>query len=237
MRGPCKRRTSITGYSTGRVCCAHRTCSRCVQPMTGTVDMAQVNVACRASALAPGVADSLAAFAGVYCSHCLPDIAGKPADAGPELAISISASGAVQPEGHLRGTCKRHCKERASEPARATSMHLNGCGCKTAAHERQCPTPCIAGDIFALGGRGGKGSVATAPEAAPCCMRAGQPAVSVNGSTLSAWTFDAMNVLSWADGAGGCAWLQLMVLPGGPVFMGTLAGADAEAVPGAHRSS
>ena len=55
--------------------------------------MAQVNVACRASALAPGVADSLAAFAGVYCAHALPDIAGKPADAGPELAISVSASG------------------------------------------------------------------------------------------------------------------------------------------------
>jgi hypothetical protein len=54
----------------------------------------QVNVACRASAVAPGVADSLAAFAGVYCSHMLPDIAGKPADAGFELAISVAASGA-----------------------------------------------------------------------------------------------------------------------------------------------
>ena len=68
-------------------------------------------------------------------------------------------------------------------------------------------------------------------------MRAGQPAVSVNGNTLSSWTFDAMNVLSWTDAAGGSAWLQLMVLPGGPVFMGTLASADAEAAaPGARQA-
>jgi hypothetical protein len=65
-------------------------------------------------------------------------------------------------------------------------------------------------------------------------MRAGQPCVSVNGNALSAWAFDAMNVLSWTDATGASAWLQLMVLPGGPVFMGTLTQPDAEAAPGAR---
>ena len=51
---------------------------------------------------------------------------------------------------------------------------------------------------------------------------AGQPAVSVNGSSLGGWTFDAMNVLAWTEEAGVSAWLQFMVLPGGPIYMGSL---------------
>lgn len=65
-------------------------------------------------------------------------------------------------------------------------------------------------------------------------MRAGQPCVSVNGNALSAWAFDAMNVLSWTDATGASAWLQLMVLPGGPVFMGTLAPSSGADAPGAR---
>jgi hypothetical protein len=54
----------------------------------------QVNVAGRAAAVAPGNADTLAAFAGVYQTHHLPSCAGKPSDAGFELAISVDATGA-----------------------------------------------------------------------------------------------------------------------------------------------
>jgi hypothetical protein len=54
----------------------------------------QVNIAGRAAAVAPGSADSLAAFAGVYQTHNLPDIAGKPADPGFELSVSVNAQGA-----------------------------------------------------------------------------------------------------------------------------------------------
>ncbi len=50
--------------------------------------------------------------------------------------------------------------------------------------------------------------------------------MSVNGSSLGGWTFDAMNVLAWTEEAGCTAWLQFMVLPGGPIFMGTLKTAD-----------
>ena len=46
--------------------------------------------------------------------------------------------------------------------------------------------------------------------------------MAVGGRDLSNWTFDASNVLAWADDAGYTAWLQFTVLPGGPVFMGTL---------------
>ncbi len=54
--------------------------------------------------------------------------------------------------------------------------------------------------------------------------------MSVNGSSLGGWTFDAMNVLAWSEEAGMSAWLQFMVLPGGPIFMGSLkTAADAEA--------
>ena len=53
--------------------------------------------------------------------------------------------------------------------------------------------------------------------------------MAVGGRDLSFWTFDANNVLAWADEAGYTAWLQFTVLPGGPVFMGTLhpSGGDA----------
>ena len=51
--------------------------------------------------------------------------------------------------------------------------------------------------------------------------------MSVNGSVLGGWTFDAMNVLAWEDEAAGSAWLQMCVLPGGPVFLGTLKAPDA----------
>jgi len=53
----------------------------------------QVNVAGRAAAVAPGSADTLAAFAGVYQAHQLPDCAGKPSDAGLELAITVDSAG------------------------------------------------------------------------------------------------------------------------------------------------
>ena len=46
--------------------------------------------------------------------------------------------------------------------------------------------------------------------------------MAVGGRDLTHWTFDANNVLAWSDEAGYTAWLQLTVLPGGPVFMGTL---------------
>ena len=48
----------------------------------------------------------------------------------------------------------------------------------------------------------------------------------MDGSSLSGWTFDAMNVLAWTEEAGCTAWLQFMVQPGGPIFMGTLKTAD-----------
>ena len=46
--------------------------------------------------------------------------------------------------------------------------------------------------------------------------------MAVGGRDLSQWTFDSNNVLAWGDEAGYTAWLQFTVLPGGPVFMGTL---------------
>ena len=51
---------------------------------------------------------------------------------------------------------------------------------------------------------------------------AGEAEVAVGGRDLSQWTFDSNNVLAWGDEAGYTAWLQFTVLPGGPVFMGTL---------------
>ena len=51
--------------------------------------------------------------------------------------------------------------------------------------------------------------------------------MSVNGASLHSWSFDAMNVLTWAEEAGvSSAWLQFMALPGGPVFLGSLKNAD-----------
>ena len=41
--------------------------------------------------------------------------------------------------------------------------------------------------------------------------------VALNGQELAGWTFDYNNVLAWADQAGSySAWLQALVLPGGP---------------------
>jgi hypothetical protein len=57
----------------------------------------------------------------------------------------------------------------------------------------------------------------------------GRPVVTVNGQALSRWTFDYNNVLAWQDEAGCSAWLQLLVLPGGPVLVGkVLAGGNYE---------
>ena len=53
----------------------------------------QVNVAGRAAAVAPGSADTLAAFAGHYQTHQLPNCAGKPSDAGSDLEIKMDAAG------------------------------------------------------------------------------------------------------------------------------------------------
>ena len=42
----------------------------------------------------------------------------------------------------------------------------------------------------------------------------GRPVVTVGSAPVSAWSFDANNVLSWEGEAGCSAWLQFMVLPG-----------------------
>ena len=42
----------------------------------------------------------------------------------------------------------------------------------------------------------------------------GRPIVTVGAASVSAWSFDANNVLSWEGEAGCSAWLQFMVLPG-----------------------
>ena len=47
----------------------------------------------RAAAVAPGSADTLAAFAGRYQTHQLPNCAGKPSDAGFDLEIKMDAAG------------------------------------------------------------------------------------------------------------------------------------------------
>ncbi len=62
----------------------------------------QVNIAGRAAAISPGSADTLAAFAGVYASFQLPDVPGKPADAGFELSITVNAQGARPGPGAVR---------------------------------------------------------------------------------------------------------------------------------------
>ena len=48
------------------------------------------------------------------------------------------------------------------------------------------------------------------------------PVVSVNGQNLVAFNFDYNNVLAWREEAGYSAWLQFLVLPGGPVFVGKI---------------
>lgn len=68
---------------------------------TTPVERAQVNIAGRAAAISPANADTLAAFAGVYASHQLPEVAGKPAEAGFELSIMVNSQGAP-PAGTYR---------------------------------------------------------------------------------------------------------------------------------------
>jgi len=59
----------------------------------------------------------------------------------------------------------------------------------------------------------------------------------MNGASLHSWSFDAMNVLTWAEEAGvSSAWLQFMALPGGPIFMGTLKTPDTAEDAGALHS-
>ena len=54
------------------------------------------------------------------------------------------------------------------------------------------------------------------------CRHAGRPVVKVNGQALVAFNFDYNNVLAWREEAGCSAWLQFLVLPGGPVFVGKI---------------
>ena len=65
-----------------------------VHKLTPPDGRAQVNIAGRAAAISPANADTLAAFAGVYASHQLPEVAGKPAEAGFELSITVNSQGA-----------------------------------------------------------------------------------------------------------------------------------------------
>lgn len=178
---------------------------------------AQVNIAGRAAAIAPGSADNLASFAGVYQTHNLPEVAGKPADAGFELAISVTADGARSDRPHL------------------TLHTCPGCVFRS--------RPAVWFTLYAATWRPHAWRLADNPSACLKLARCGdgewlihgtgQPAVSVNGSALGGWTFDAMNVLAWSEEAGVSAWLQFMVLPGGPVFMGSLKTAD-DANAGVH---
>ena len=52
--------------------------------------------------------------------------------------------------------------------------------------------------------------------------------MTLNGNKVSGWTFDQNNVLNFEQQAGFSAWLQFTVLPGGPLFMGTMAPSNAE---------
>lgn len=72
----------------------------------------------RAAAVAPGSADTLAAFAGVYQTHQLPDCAGKPADAGFELSITMDSAGVcnhcIYPSRYERGSSVVHLHVRVN---------------------------------------------------------------------------------------------------------------------------
>ena len=59
-----------------------------------------------------------------------------------------------------------------------------------------------------------------------CCV--GRPSVTLNGNKVSGWAFDQNNVLSFEMQAGFSAWLQFTVLPGGPLFLGTMAPSNTE---------
>ena len=63
----------------------------------------------RAAAVAPGSADTLAAFAGHYQTHQLPNCAGKPSDAGFDLEIKMDAAGVLpSSSGCDTWICVRH---------------------------------------------------------------------------------------------------------------------------------
>jgi hypothetical protein len=53
----------------------------------------QVNIAARNAAVSPGRSDSLAAFAGSYRTHLLPDSPGKPSKPGVVLDIGVGSQG------------------------------------------------------------------------------------------------------------------------------------------------
>ena len=59
-------------------------------------------------------------------------------------------------------------------------------------------------------------------------MSVGRPSVTLNGNKVSGWAFDQNNVLSFEMQAGFSAWLQFTVLPGGPLFLGTMAPSNTE---------
>ncbi|CAK0782825.1 hypothetical protein CVIRNUC_006020 [Coccomyxa viridis] len=58
----------------------------------------------------------------------------------------------------------------------------------------------------------------------------GRPMVKVNGQALVAFNFDYNNVLAWREEAGCSAWLQFLVLPGGPVFVGKISHSAHDAI-------
>ena len=59
--------------------------------------------------------------------------------------------------------------------------------------------------------------------------------VKVNGQALVAFNFDYNNVLAWREEAGCSAWLQFLVLPGGPVFVGKISHSAHDGVPSPRR--
>ena len=122
-------------------------------PVAPPLVSGKVNVATRAAAVRPGACDALAAFAGAYAVHALPDGAGG---APAPLADVVIGAGATT------------------------------------------DTP---------------------------------PSVTVGGTPVTGWAFDANNVLSWEDEAGCSAWLQFLATPGGPVFAGNLFAAGAPPPP------
>jgi hypothetical protein len=119
-------------------------------PVTPPAVSGKVNAATRAAAVRPGACDALAAFAGSYAVHALPD---APGGSPAELADVV-----------------------------------------------------VEADPAAAGGA----------------------RVSVGGSPVTRWTFDAGNVLAWEGDAGCSAWLQFLALATGPVFVGNLFAAGAQ---------
>lgn len=106
---------------------------------------AQVNIAGRAAAISPANADTLAAFAGVYASHQLPEVAGKPAEAGFELSITVNSQGAPLLPAGVRPVSKTTCGGRARQslsPTRIGKAPRRPLGKRRA---RTCMCMCTAG--------------------------------------------------------------------------------------------